>query len=663
MPSKMTPFALTLLISIASLVSPINASFFEDTVHTVRVYFDDPDFWPELEHTHETEEYIICSVVIDVADTVDSVGIRLKGNSSYSHPGYKKPFHLKFDEYIEGAEYRGNDRLTFNNCFKDPTFLREKLACEIFHDLGVPCPRATHSVVYYNDDYWGFYTVVDPIDKDALTRFFGENDCNLYKGDPNGTLEWLGWLPDPYRHHYEKATNEAEDDWTDLIELCNFINNTSESEFGAVMGWLDAEAFARFWAANTFMVNLDSYQGTGHNYYMYFDSDTIARYIVWDVNEAFGVFTFGMSGAEMREMPIDWRQPNRPLADRLFEDWSPFRYLVDCALGELLETNLDPTTFNARVTELSDMVRPFVYADTNKMFSNSDFETNLDYDITFGPQTFPGLRDFVNDRAAYIETNIGPCDGIDVNGAVLINEVMPDNDTIIADEMGEFDDWFELYNPGDSTVHLSSWWLTDDITEPRKWRLPRGTNLGPDSYLLIWADRDPEQGDYHTSFKLDADGEELALFGPDYMGVGLCDSVSWTVIPTDSSWGRYPNGSASWQICLVATPEAENEWGSVLVEGVGLPENVGLSVHPNPFNSSVEIYVSIPDAEQKVEVTIFDINGRVVTKLLNSSDKAGNCVFRWDGKDKNGLDSPTGIYYYITDSGDRKAAGKIILAK
>jgi len=658
-----------------ALISPLRADFFGDTVHTVRVYFDDPDFWPALDSTHLTEEYIMCSVVFDAVDTLDSVGIRLKGNSSYGHPGNKKPFHLKIDEYIDDRDYRGNERLTYNNCFKDPTFLREKLASEIFHGLGVPCPRATWSVVYYNDIYWGFYDVVDPIDKNALSRFFGENDCNLYKGDPNGTLEWMGWIADPYRMRYEKATNESADDWTDLIEFCDFLNNSSDPDFGAINAWFDAIGFARMWAANTFLVNLDSYQGTGHNYYMYFDSDTIGQYIVWDINEAFGVFTFGMSGDDMRIMPIDWHEPNRPLAERLFEDWPLFDRLVDCAIRELLETSLEYSTFDARVTVLSDLIRPYVYDDTNKMFSNADFETNLDDDLIHPHPPFitmPGLRDFIYDRGIYLASVIGPCDELDVEGAILINEVMADNDTIIADEVGEFDDWFELYNPGDTTVYLASWWATDDVTEPRKWSFPHGTSIPPDGYLLVWADSDPEQGDLHTSFKLDADGEELAIFAPDFYGNGLCDSVSWLDMPTDSSWGRYPNGSATWQICQVITPEAENVWPVFVEEAGVMPIELSLSAYPNPFNGNCRL--QIDDLGLGVEaIEVFDVNGRLVTEIpTNDPVGDGSPVPSVSGR---GDRAPTkivwqpdeslgsGVYLVRAKSGETITAKRVVYLK
>lgn len=658
---------LLIIVFLISVAIPTYASYFEDTVHTVHVYFDDPDFWDELQLTHETEEYMMCSVVFDAVDTLDSVGIRLKGNSSYGHPGNKKPFHLKLDEYIEDRDYQGIERYTFNNCFKDPTFLREKLASEIFHNIGVPCPRATWAEVYYNDVYWGFYVVVDPIDKVALTRFFGENDCNLYKGDPNGTLEWLGWLEDPYKNRYEKSTNETEDDWTDLIEFCNFLNNSSEEDFHEIFDWMDVFGFARMWAVNTFLVNLDSYQGTGHNYYFYFDSDTVGHYIVWDINEAFGVFSFGMSGSEMRTMAVDWHSDNRPLAERLFEESPLFNRLVDCAIHELLETNLEYSTFDARVTELADLIRPYVYADVNKMFSNTDFETNLNSDIIHPHPPFitmPGLRDFILDRGIYLASVIGSCDPVDVEGAVLINEVMADNDAVIVDEMGEYDDWFEIFNSADTSVDMSFWFASDDVTEPRKWIFPNGTVIPSNGYLLVWADSDPEQGDCHTSFKLDADGEELVISAPDFYGNTLCDSVSWINMPTDSSWGRYPNGSTTWQICFEATPGEENAWSIIVHDNHALPQDICMTLYPNPFNSAIHIRVSGIDGkvDDEIEISLFDVAGRhVYDSKVVSPDISGYNTMEIVWRPESYIGS--GVYFVRVQSNGKSITEKVTYLK
>lgn len=664
------------------LICPLFADFFGDTVHTVRVYFDDPDFWETLDSTHETEEYIMCSVVFDAVDSLDSVGIRLKGNSSYSHPGDKKPFHLKLDEYIDGQDHKGNERLSFNNCFRDPSFLREKLGCEVFHGLGVPCPRACWSEVYYNDEYWGFYSTTDPINKEALDRFFSYDDGNLYDCERNATMEWRGSSISNYENLYLISANEDADDYIDLIDFFDFLNNTDTMTFGSdILDRFDAIGFARVWAANTFLVNLDSYQGFGRNYYFYFDYDTVGRYIVYDLNMAFGGFNqYGFTPTELRELPIDWyatesgpppgTPSERPLARRCFEEWTPFWGLVYNALDELLSTTLDTATFNARVTELADLVRPYVYADSNKQYTDADFETNLDDDIVFsGPHGFeaiPGLRNFIEVRAGYLGSEIGEIDRIDVEGAVLINEVMPSNGTTIADENAQFEDWFELYNPADTTIDISYWWVSDDFDEPRKWSFPNGTTIPAHGYLLVWADSDPEQGDLHTNFKLDADGESVSLSGPDFYGNGFCDSVSWADMPTDSSWGRFPNGSVTWQVCLESTPGTENVWSTLVDEPGRLPAELSLTTYPNPFNSAVRIIIGgfLGDdiGTQSIRTQVFDLTGNLVDELqiLTPEDLQNDAIsLIWSPQENLG----SGTYFIRVQVGDKISSGKIMYLK
>ena len=73
---------------------------------------------------------------------------------------------------------------------------------------------------------------------------------------------------------------------------------------------------------------------------------------------------------------------------------------------------------------------------------------------------------------------------------------------------------------------------------------------------------------------------------------------------------------------------------------------------PNPFNPATEIKFELP-ASQTVRLEVVDINGKVVRTLLNGNLDAGVHSVRWDGKDTNGNDMPSGIYFYwlITEGG------------
>ena len=100
---------------------------------------------------------------------------------------------------------------------------------------------------------------------------------------------------------------------------------------------------------------------------------------------------------------------------------------------------------------------------------------------------------------------------------VLITEFMAANNGPVLDQDGDASDWIEIYNPGNTTVNLAGWKLTDDAADLSKWTFP-ATNLAAGNYLLVFAsgkNRAVAGQQLHTSFALDNAGEYLALVKPD----------------------------------------------------------------------------------------------------------------------------------------------------
>ncbi|MEZ6119269.1 MAG: lamin tail domain-containing protein [Pirellulaceae bacterium] len=98
--------------------------------------------------------------------------------------------------------------------------------------------------------------------------------------------------------------------------------------------------------------------------------------------------------------------------------------------------------------------------------------------------------------------------------ALVISEFMADNESGLQDSDGEFSDWIELYNNSDQPIDLTGWALTDDAANPQKWLLP-DVQLAARAYTVVFAsgkDRQDEQ--WHTNFRLSAEGEYLALVDP-----------------------------------------------------------------------------------------------------------------------------------------------------
>ena len=162
----------------------------------------------------------------------------------------------------------------------------------------------------------------------------------------------------------------------------------------------------------------------------------------------------------------------------------------------------------------------------------------------------------VANPAAGASTTQPPTQG---TGQLLINEIVADNNNSFQDPdaPGEYDDWFEVFNPGTTAVDMSGMYITDNLTAPTKWRVPAGVTIPARGYLVFLADdNQTAQGPRHTSFSLNADGEALAIYAAN--GTTLIDSVTFGVQQEDVSFGRITDGDSAWSIFRPATPGAAN---------------------------------------------------------------------------------------------------------
>lgn len=142
--------------------------------------------------------------------------------------------------------------------------------------------------------------------------------------------------------------------------------------------------------------------------------------------------------------------------------------------------------------------------------------------------------------------------------SVAISELMAANAATIEDpdEPGEYPDWIELANTGAVTVSLTNYYLTDNLQQPRKFRISSGVAIPPGGSLVFWADDDPEQGALHTNFKLSKEGEILGLFDRD--GATPIEIVAFPAQADDVAYGRCLLAADSWQYLYLPTPGAPN---------------------------------------------------------------------------------------------------------
>ena len=397
---------LGLLMACYSILAarPGDVLFATNVVHELRLNFSDPFYWDSLISSHVTENNVIGQVTFD-GTVLDSCGIKTKGNSSFSGSAQKKSFKIDLNDYISGQDIDGLNKLNLNNGFKDPTFMREKLALDFLNAHGIAAPRCTYTNLFINGELWGVYFLVEEVDGDFCKTRFGNKAGNLFKGDPHGTLQYRGSSLASYYPEYELHNNELINDWTDLVQLIGTINSTGYLHINdTLVKYLNDDLFIQQSIITNLFVNLDSYTGSGHNYFMY-DNDSTKRFewIAWDVNEVFGTFRLGLSDAQLKNLSIYYISDpytSRPLLNMIFQN-AYYKSLYNQRYCELF-ADFTHTYFDAKIDSLKELIKVAVYADPKKIYSNTMFDQNIerDYSSGGGPGggTYFGLKSFITER-------------------------------------------------------------------------------------------------------------------------------------------------------------------------------------------------------------------------------------------------------------------------
>ncbi len=416
---KLPSLVISLLLAGSALAqtAPSDSLFNTDQVVTVNLTFSDPNFWTTLTtfYVNDLGETLTANVTItDNTGThaLPFVEVDLKGNSTYGHPGNKKSFKIDFNDNVSGQKFHGMTKLHFNNCYNDPTLMREKVFFDHCRDEGVLVPRVLFANVYMNGTFWGFYDMVEAVDKNFLDRWVDENNGNMFKAGDNfgmggasaADLLYYGNDQASYAARYELKTNETENDWSDLIALLDALNNGTNDEVQAELPqlfvWND---LLKSLALDNLFGNLDAYINSARNYYIYHDSTTFQwNWIHWDGNESFGKYP--AMGVDAVTLSPTYVAANRPLMTKITTIPALRLDYLNAYCG--LRTNFTNAHLDPRIDAIKALIQDHVNADGNKQFTYAQFLANIESDVTVsgggggggGQQTIRGLKSFIAAR-------------------------------------------------------------------------------------------------------------------------------------------------------------------------------------------------------------------------------------------------------------------------
>lgn len=136
---------------------------------------------------------------------------------------------------------------------------------------------------------------------------------------------------------------------------------------------------------------------------------------------------------------------------------------------------------------------------------------------------------------------------------------MASNETTIADNIGEYSDWIELYNTNNFSIDLANYYLSDSPTNLTKFRFTSVVGqvvIPANGHLIIWASGVTTRGAKHISFSLSIEGEAIVLTAPN--GTTIVDGFAFGKQRTDVSYGRLPDGGVDFKYFSPSSPNNLN---------------------------------------------------------------------------------------------------------
>ena len=355
--------------------------FNPDTVTRLDITIS-PEDWEEMIKNAEDQEWHTCTLTLN-GDEYKETGIRTQGGMTLTSvaetDSTRFSFKFKADKYVSGQSFAGLDEFVIRNEIEDPTYMREYLSYELLNCLGVPSPLYAYAAVYLNGEYFGLYLMVESVNESFIKRTYNTDTGKLYKAGKEAQFV-LAYTDDEissYEDIFESAVSKdvSNEDKKRLIEIIHRINTDSSPD-----ACIDADEIIRYLAANTAMVNTDSYM-KGNNYIVYEAGGKI-RILPWDFDRSFGLHRPKSHGVSNIHFPID----SPVMTDRYQVDELPLlklvlsneeykksyhRYLKEAA-EEFLQEKM-----GQEIDRLDVLIGEYVKTDPTGYFSYDEYKAGL----------------------------------------------------------------------------------------------------------------------------------------------------------------------------------------------------------------------------------------------------------------------------------------------
>ncbi len=371
----------------------VSKVFNKDRVTQVNIDIRQEDFDWIIENATK-KEYRSCDITIN-GTTFKHVGIRPKGNPSLTTAtgaknAYRFSFKIKFDAYINGQTCFGLNKMAINNIIMDKTYMKEYLSYDMFDSMGVVTPVYTYSNITVNGEPWGLYLAVEAMDECFVQRNYGSLIGRLYRPDGTGSeLKWTGVNDSNYSGIRNNAAYDVtESDFNKVITMISNLNYGTDLD-----KYLDVDSILRYFAVNTFLVNLESYTGNKKNNYYLYEENGLYTILPWDLNRSFAGNKINKMERAVNfpiDAPVITNLSDSLLIGNLLEV-PEYKELYHKYLSDIVSSYVDSGVFENNMQKVDSLINDHVRNSVTAFYTYAEYQNAL-----------PVLLEFVKQRAASI---------------------------------------------------------------------------------------------------------------------------------------------------------------------------------------------------------------------------------------------------------------------
>ncbi len=392
---------------------PSKGTVYDGKLHRIELFLHPDSLAALFDPANRWTDHCYPAVfVYDHTDTIQKVGLRLKGNTSRA--AQKKGLRIDFDEFLPFT-FQGLKKMNINGNHNDPSMCREYLSGYTMNQAYLPSVRGNVVQLYINGVYFGLRNNSEFVDKTFVQSRFGNSNGNLYKCSWPADLSWLGSSQKTYKdlmngtdRAYHLKTNELADDYSDLVNLINVIYNSPTDSFDVRINRVfNVQAYLKTLAMEVLIGHWDNYFCNKNNYFLYHNTKTGKfEYLPYDMDNTFGV-QWGYSNINSRNIH-NWGNKAASSAPLVYKLFAITKYKRDFEfyIRDFLKDEYHTDSLYKELDRMKLLLDTSIAKDP---FYNGSFSSDYGYDWNAWNSSFSqangghvsfGIKPFIADRSA-----------------------------------------------------------------------------------------------------------------------------------------------------------------------------------------------------------------------------------------------------------------------